>query len=131
MQPVDSERIAVHAPDAPAALGPYNHAVMTAGLVFCSGQLPLDPSTGQLVGNDAAEQTAQCLRNLETICAQAGTSLTRSVRLTLFLTDLADFDDVNKVYATFFEGSPPARVAVQVAALAGGAKIEIDAIAVV
>jgi 2-iminobutanoate/2-iminopropanoate deaminase len=131
MLPINAERLAVHAPLAPAALGPYSHAVMTNGLLFCSGQLPLEPSTGTLVGNGAAEQTAQCLRNLEAICAQAGTSLSRSVRLTLFLTDLADFEDVNKAYATFFEGSPPARVAVQVAALAGGALIEIDAIAAV
>jgi 2-iminobutanoate/2-iminopropanoate deaminase len=128
--PATDGRTAVDAALAPAALGPYSHAIATGGLVFCSGQLPIDPSTGAIVGDGAGEQTEQCLRNLEAICEQAGTSLSRSARLTLFLADLADFEEVNAVYAGFFDGSPPARVAVQAAALVGGARIEIDAIAV-
>jgi 2-iminobutanoate/2-iminopropanoate deaminase len=129
--PVTASRSVVDAARAPDALGPYSHAIAARGFVFCSGQLPIDPSTGAIVGDGAGEQAEQCLSNLEAICAQAGTSLVNAARLTLFLTDLADFEEVNAVYAGFFDGSPPARVAVQAAALVGGARVEIDAIVVV
>ena len=129
MDPVTEARVPVSAALAPVALGPYSQAVKASGLLFCSGQLPVDPSTSTLVGGGAGDQTAQCMRNLEAICTEAGTSLSRAVRLTLFLTDLEDFEEVNAVYAGFFDGAPPARVLVQVAALVGGARIEIDAVA--
>jgi 2-iminobutanoate/2-iminopropanoate deaminase len=127
------QRQAVHAPGAPAALGPYSHAVRVrvggdGELLFCSGQVPLDPQTGEISGTDAAEQTRRCLENLAAVCEAAGTSLARALRVTLYLTDLSAFAPVNEVYASFFEQDPPARVAIGVAALPKGAQVEIDAI---
>lgn len=121
-------RETIHAPAAPAAVGPYSHAVRTSGLLFCSGQIPLDPATGELVGEDAAEQTRQCLRNLEAVCAAAGASLRDAVRVTVYMTDLSAFAQMGEAYAAFFADEPPARVAVGVAALPRGAQVEIDAI---
>ena len=116
------------APDAPAAIGPYTHAVSAAGLLFCSGQIPLDPASGELVGADAAQQAERCLLNLQAVCAAAGTSLANAVRVTVYMTDLACFGDVNEVYASFFATDPPARVTVEVSGLPRNALIEIDAI---
>jgi 2-iminobutanoate/2-iminopropanoate deaminase len=113
---------------APAALGPYSHAVIAAGLLFCSGQVPLDPDSGELVGATPAEQATQCLTNLTAVCAAAGASLSDAVRMTVYLTDMGAFADVNEVYGSFFDVDPPARVAIGVAALPKGAQIEIDAI---
>ena len=113
---------------APAAIGPYGHAVVADGLLFCSGQIPLDPKTGELVGDSAAEQAAQCLRNLEAVCEAAGTILARAVRVTIYTTELERFAEINDAYADFFEAEPPARAAVGVAALPKGALVEIDAI---
>jgi 2-iminobutanoate/2-iminopropanoate deaminase len=121
-------RETISAPDAPAAIGPYSHAVRAGGLLFCSGQLPLDPATGELVGERAREQASRCLENLQAVCAAAGTSLEHAVLLTLYLTDLGVFDEVGEVYAGFFASAPPARVTVGVSALPRGALIEIDAI---
>lgn len=127
-------RQAIDAPEAPAAIGPYSHAVSCGDLLFCSGQIPLarpregEPGGGELVGEGAAEQAAQCLRNLEAVCAEAGTSLANAVRVTVYMTDLARFAEVGEVYASFFEDPPPARVTVGVAALPRGAQVEIDAI---
>ncbi len=119
----------VSSPDAPAAVGPYVHAVKAGGLLFCSGQIPLDPDTGELVGATPAEQARQCLLNLEAVAAAAGASLAQSVKLTVYMTDLGAFAEVNEVYAAHFAGSePPARVAVGVAALPKGAQVEIDAV---
>jgi 2-iminobutanoate/2-iminopropanoate deaminase len=118
----------VQAPGAPAAIGPYSHAVSAAGLLFCSGQIPLDPSTGELVGETPAEQARRCLENLNAVCDAAGTALQRALRLTIYMTDLAAFAEVNEMYATFFESDPPARVTVGVAQLPKGAQVEIDAI---
>jgi 2-iminobutanoate/2-iminopropanoate deaminase len=118
----------VQAEGAPAAIGPYSHAVSAAGLLFCSGQIPLDPATGELVGETPAEQAHRCLENLQAVCEAAGASLQRSVRLTVYMTDLAAFAEVNEVYASFFAEEPPARAAVGVAALPKGAQVEIDAI---
>ncbi len=129
---MSSERQAVHAEGAPAAIGPYSHAVRSDGLLFCSGQIPLDPGTGEIVGETAAEQARRCLENLRAVCAAAGTSLDRAVRLTVYMTDLAEFAPVNEVYGSFFVGDePPARVAIGVAALPRGAQVEIDAVVAV
>lgn len=124
-------RQTVTAPDAPAAIGPYSHAVRVGGLLFCSGQIPLDPATGELVGAGAAEQAERCLRNLEAVCAAAATSLARAARVTIYMTDLARFAEVNEVYAAFFDDEPPARVTVEVAGLPRGAQVEVDAIVAV
>jgi 2-iminobutanoate/2-iminopropanoate deaminase len=118
----------VQAPGAPAAIGPYSHAVRAGGLLFCSGQIPLDPASGELVGETPAEQARRCLENLGAVCEAAGTTLERAVRVTVYMTDLAAFAEVNEVYASFFAEKPPARVAVGVAQLPKGAQVEIDAI---
>ena len=121
-------RIPITADNAPAAVGPYSHAVVSNGLLFCSGQIPLDPETGELVGSTAADQARQCLTNLEAVCAAAGAKLTDAVRVTVWLADMNDFAAVNEVYEGFFDDEPPARVAIAVAALPKGAIVEIDAI---
>jgi 2-iminobutanoate/2-iminopropanoate deaminase len=125
---VSHHREPVTAPDAPAAIGPYVHAIRAGGLLFCSGQIPLDPRTGDLVGATPAEQAGRCLENLAAVCMAAGTSLGDAVRVTVYMTDLAAFSSVNEVYASFFESDPPARVTVGVAALPRGAKVEIEAV---
>ena len=121
-------RHVVTAPDAPEALGPYSHAIRSGGLLFCSGQVPLDPATGELVGGSAGEQARRCLQNLEAVCTAGGARLADAVRCTVWLTDMGAFAEVNEVYGTFFEADPPARVAIAVAALPKGADVEIDAI---
>ncbi len=124
-------RETVTAVGAPAAIGPYSHAVITASstrLLFCSGQIPLDPDTGELVGTTPAEQARQCLRNLEAVVAAAGATLADAVRCTVYMTDLAAFAEVNEVYGSYFPAEPPARVAFGVSALPKGAQVEIDAI---
>jgi 2-iminobutanoate/2-iminopropanoate deaminase len=118
----------VSASDAPTAVGPYVHAVKASGLLFCSGQIPLDPRTGDLVGATPAEQAGRCLENLAAVCHAAGTTLGSAVRMTIYLTDMAAFAAVNEVYGSFFESDPPARVAIGVAALPRGAMVEIDAV---
>lgn len=122
------DRETVEAPGAPAAIGPYSHAVRVDGLLFCSGQIPLDPATGELVGATPGEQARRCLENLDAVCMAAGATLQRAARLTVFMTDLAAFAEVNEVYASFFADDPPARVTVGVAALPKGAQVEIDAV---
>ena len=122
-------RETVTAAGAPAAVGPYSHAVKAGGLLFISGQIPLDAESGELVGETPAEQARRCLENLTTIAEAGGCSLAADgVKLTVYLTDIGAFADVNEVYGSFFEGVPPARVAYQVAALPKGAQVEIDAI---
>jgi len=125
---VSVHREVITALGAPAAVGPYSHAVRTGSLLFCSGQIPLDPDTGELVGTGPAEQARQCLLNLQAVVAAAGAQLADAVRLTLYLTDMGAFAEVNEVYETFFPADPPARVAFGVAALPKGAQVEIDAI---
>jgi len=123
------KREALVADGAPAAIGPYSHAVRTGELLFCSGQIPLDPVSGELVGATPAEQARRCLQNLQAVCSAAGTSLASAIRLTVYMTDLGAFAEVNEVYGSFFTGDdPPARVAVGVSALPKGAQVEIDAI---
>lgn len=125
-------RQALVASGAPAAVGPYSHGVLAreddgGGLLFCSGQIPLDPETGELVAGTAAVQARRCLENLQAVCRAAGTALERAVRVTVYMTDLAAFAEVNEVYATFFDDRPPARVTIGVAQLPMGAYVEIDA----
>lgn len=115
---------------APQAIGPYSQAVKAGNMLFVSGQIPLDPATGQLVAGDIEEQTRRVLLNLQAILEAAGLGLKDVVRTTVFLADLADFPKMNQVYAEFFGDDPPARTTVQAAALPRGALIEIDAIAV-
>ena len=114
--------------DAPPALGPYSQAIKAGDLLFCAGQLGVDPSSGELVKTDAPGQARQCLENLAAVCRAAGARLGDAVRVTLYLEDIADLARVNEAYAEFFERQPPARVAVQVAGLPRGAAIEIDAV---
>lgn len=122
------ERKTVDAAGAPAAIGPYSHAVSSGGLLFCSGQIPLDPQTGEIVGASPAEQAGRCLENLRAVSEAAGTTLERAVRMTIYMIDLAAFAEVNEVYGSFFAEEPPARVTVGVAQLPRGAQVEIDAI---
>lgn len=121
-------RETVTAVGAPAAIGPYSHAVKAGSLLFCSGQIPLDPDSGELVGTTPAEQARQCLTNLEAVAAAAGATLADAVRCTVYMTDLSAFAEVNEVYGSFFPSEPPARVAFGVSALPKGAQVEIDAI---
>ena len=123
-----NNREPVTASGAPAAIGPYVHAIASGGLLFCSGQIPLDPRTGDMVGTTAADQAGRCLENLAAVCAAAGTSLGNAVRITIYTTDMSAFASINEVYGSFFESSPPARVAIGVAALPRGAQVEMDAV---
>ncbi len=125
-------RQALSAPGAPGAVGPYSHGVIArddagGGLLFCSGQIPLDPETGELVGTTPPAQARRCLENLQAVCRAASTTLERAVRVTVYMTDLAAFAEVNEVYASFFDEQPPARVTIGVAQLPMGAYVEIDA----
>jgi 2-iminobutanoate/2-iminopropanoate deaminase len=122
MQPIDTK-------EAPAAIGPYSQGVRAARLVFVSGQIPLDPATGQIVPGDVAAQTERVLRNMEGILRAAGCGFADVSRTTIYLVDLAHFAIVNEVYARFFTAPYPARVTVQVAALPRSSLVEIDAIA--
>jgi 2-iminobutanoate/2-iminopropanoate deaminase len=125
---VAGARETITAPGAPEAIGPYVHAVAAGELLFCSGQIPLDPRTGEIVGATPADQAGRCLENLAAVCQAAGTSLGRAIKVTIYMTDLSAFAAVNEVYGSFFEADPPARVAVGVAALPRGAQVEIDAV---
>jgi 2-iminobutanoate/2-iminopropanoate deaminase len=123
------DRIAVSTESAPAAIGPYSQGLRVGDLLFCSGQIPLDPSSGELVKEDIQGQTRRCLQNLEAVCEAAGASLSNAVRCTVYLGDMGDFARVNEVYAEFFDDAePPARVAIAAAGLPKGADVEIDAI---
>ncbi len=114
---------------APAAIGPYSQAVILGELVFTSGQIALDPQTGQMVGGGIVEQTEQVLKNLAAVLEAAGASLGTVVKTTVYLANLADFAAMNEVYARFFGDNRPARSTVQAAALPRGALVEIDAVA--
>jgi len=120
---------AVSAADAPKAIGPYSHAVRTGQLLFVSGQVPIDPATGELVDGDITVQTTRVMNNLEAVLKAGGLSFKEVVRTTIFLADMADFAAVNSVYGTFFSEPYPARATVQVARLPKNARVEIDAIA--
>jgi 2-iminobutanoate/2-iminopropanoate deaminase len=132
MTPADSTerrgRAAIAAPDAPAAIGPYSHAIAYGGALYCSGALPLDPSSGAMADESPATETRQCLANLAAVCRAAGTDLSKALRMTIYTTRLDAFEEINEAYAGFFPELPPARVAIGVAALPKGAAVEIDAI---
>jgi 2-iminobutanoate/2-iminopropanoate deaminase len=115
---------------APAAIGPYSQAIKAGGMVYLSGQIPLDPATGQMIEGDIAAQTERVMKNLGAVLEAAGCSFDDVVRTTIFLANLGDFQVVNETYGRYFKGVPPARATVQVAALPRGSKVEIDAIAV-
>jgi 2-iminobutanoate/2-iminopropanoate deaminase len=114
---------------APKAVGPYSQGVVAGGLVFTAGMLGLSPQTGDLVGADAATQARQALTNIKNILEEAGSSLDGAVKVTLYLTDITSFSEVNEVYAEFFSGDPPARSTVEIGPLPKGGLVEIDAVA--
>jgi 2-iminobutanoate/2-iminopropanoate deaminase len=127
-----ASRDVVATPAAPAAIGPYSQAVRVGDLVFCSGQIALDPKSGQMVGGgDVVAETRQVMANLSAVLEAAGTRLARVVKTTIFLVDLGDFTAVNQVYGESFASAPPARATVQVSRLPRDARVEIEAIAVV
>jgi len=126
-----STPLALHTDNAPKAIGPYSQAIRANGFLFCSGQIPLDPATMQIVEGDIEIQTRRVLTNLQAVLEAAGSSLSRVVKTTVFLQDLGEFARMNAVYAEFFTGAPPARSTVQVAALPRNAKIEIECVALV
>lgn len=126
------ERRVIETREAPAAIGPYSQAVAVEGparTLYVSGQIPLDPATGQLVAGDVRAQTVRVLRNLEAVLEAGGMALSDVVRTTIYLVDLGDFAAVNELYGERFGAAPPARATVQVAALPKGALVEIDAVA--
>ncbi len=116
--------------NAPGAIGPYSQAVRVSGFVFCSGQIPIDPQTGDFVSDDVAEQTEQVLKNLSAVLEAAETNLNNVVKTTVFLADMNDFAAMNEVYARFFSDNKPARATVQAARLPRDARVEIECIAV-
>jgi 2-iminobutanoate/2-iminopropanoate deaminase len=122
-------RQAVSTPSAPAAIGPYSQAVRAGALVFVSGQIPIDPATGSLVGGDIAAQTHRVFQNIGEILNAAGASFDQVVRTTVYLADMNDFAAMNEVYATYFSSPAPARATVQAARLPKDARVEIDVIA--
>jgi 2-iminobutanoate/2-iminopropanoate deaminase len=118
----------VTAPGAPDAVGPYSHAVRSGSVLYCSGQVPLDPATGKLVEGSVGDQTRRCLENLRLVCQAAGAELSDAVRLGIYVTDMSTFPEVNEAYGSFFGEGPPARSTIGVGALPLGAAVEIDAI---
>ncbi len=121
----------VSSDNAPRAIGPYSQAIRAGGFVFVSGQIPLDPRTGQLVGSDVKQQTRQVLENVRAILEAGNSSMDRVVKCTVFLANMDDFGPMNEEYGSFFQGQPPARSTVQAARLPRGALVEIDVIAIV
>jgi 2-iminobutanoate/2-iminopropanoate deaminase len=128
MNPGSETRTTITAPGAPAAVGPYSHAVSYGDTLYCSGAIPLDPDGGGMVDDSPAAETRRCLENLAAVCDAAGTDLGRALRLTIYTTRLDAFGEINQAYGEFFPGAPPARVAIGVAALPKGANVELDAI---
>lgn len=116
---------------APEAIGPYSQAVSANGFVFCSGQVPFEPSSMELVSGSIAEETTRCMENLEAVLKEAGTGLDHVVKTTIYVTNMDDFAEVNEAYASFFSSEPPARATVGVAALPKGARVEIECIATI
>jgi 2-iminobutanoate/2-iminopropanoate deaminase len=125
------EPLVVQTAGAPAAIGPYSQALVHGGLVFASGQIPLDPESGEIVGADAATQTTQVMKNLEAVLLAAGSRLSLLLKTTIYLVDLGAFAEVNAAYAKAMGDHRPARATVQVAALPRGAAVEIDGVAMV
>jgi len=121
----------ISTPSAPAAIGPYSQAVRWNGLIYCSGQIPLDPATGQIVDGGVEEQTVRVLENLRAVLEAAGASLQTVLKTTIFVKDMGDFAKVNEVYARYFAVDPPARATVEAARLPRDVRIEIEAVAFV
>lgn len=115
--------------EAPAAIGPYSQAVKVGDIVFVSGQIPLDPATGEMVQGDVEAQTKRVMENLRAVLKAAGAGFEHVVRSTIYLTDLGDFAKVNAIYGSYFPSEPPARATVQVSALPRGSQVEIDVVA--
>ena len=126
-----TDRKIVATKGAPDAIGPYSQAVVAGGLVFCSGQVAFDPSTMEIVEGGVQAETRQCLQNLTAVLEEAGSSLARALRMTVYLKDMNDFAAVNEVYGTFFEAEPPARVCIEASRLPKDVAVEIDCIALV
>lgn len=124
-----SESTAIHTDDAPGAIGPYNQAVYHGGLVYCSGQVALDPATMELVGEDVATQAEQVMKNLGNVLKAAGSSFDRAIKCTIYLRDMADFATVNGIYERSFPNFKPARVCIAASGLPKDALVEIDCIA--
>ena len=120
----------IHTEQAPKAIGPYSQAIRAGGFLFASGQIPIDPQTGQFVAGGITEQTEQVLKNLSAVLQAAGSSLDRVVKTTVFLADMDEFTSMNEVYGKFFSENPPARATVEAARLPRDARVEIEAIAV-
>jgi 2-iminobutanoate/2-iminopropanoate deaminase len=125
--PDSGDRRAVETEDAPAPIGPYSQALVADGVLYCSGQVPLDPETGELVDGGIGEQARRCLQSLAAICEASGSRLEDAARITIYLTEMEDFPAVNEVYAEFFSEPYPVRSTVGVAALPKGAMVEMDA----
>ncbi|MBL8149742.1 MAG: RidA family protein [Blastocatellia bacterium] len=123
------QKAVVSTDKAPKAIGPYSQAIAVGEFIFLSGQVALDPATGELIQGTVAEQAEQALKNLKAVVEAAGSSLEKIVKTTIYLIDMSDFSTVNEVYATFFQQEPPARATVAVSGLPRGAKIEIEAVA--
>lgn len=126
-----SERKIIHTPQAPAAIGPYSQAVVYHGIAYLSGQIPLDPATGQIVAGGIVEQTEQVMKNLGAVLEAAGSSFGKVLKTTIYLQDLGQFTTVNEIYGRYLTSEPPARATVQVAKLPREVMVEIDAIAAV
>ncbi len=121
----------VHTDKAPKAIGPYSQAIIYNGIAYLSGQIPLDPSSGQVVEGGIAEQTERVMRNLEAVLAASGSSFKQVLKTTVFLADMAEFPKMNEVYAMYFPENPPARATVQAAGLPRGVRVEIECVAAV
>jgi 2-iminobutanoate/2-iminopropanoate deaminase len=115
---------------APGAIGPYSQAIKAGGFIFCSGQIPIDPATGEFVSNDVAEQTEQVFKNLDAVLTAGGSGLENVVKTTVFLADMGDFAAMNEVYGRYFTDNEPARATVQAARLPRDARVEIECIAI-
>jgi 2-iminobutanoate/2-iminopropanoate deaminase len=127
MDAADQGRRPIETDQAPAPIGPYSQAVVAGGVLYCSGQVPLDPTSGELVDGGISEQARRCLESLDAVCRAAGTRLSEAARIGIYLTDIAQFAELNEVYASFFSEPFPVRTTVGVASLPKGALVEMDA----
>jgi 2-iminobutanoate/2-iminopropanoate deaminase len=123
----DQGKRPIETDQAPAPIGPYSQAVVAGGVLYCSGQVPLDPTSGELVNGGISEQARRCLESLDAVCRAAGTRLSEAARIGIYLTDIAQFAELNEVYASFFSEPFPVRTTVGVASLPKGALVEMDA----